>query len=164
MTSSKPATTRSAATKATTAKATPATTKPAAASGPSAADQAAVAALPQRIVDAWASHDAEAFAEVFTEDATMILPGHYRKGREEISAFMAQAFQGPYKGSQVTGTPISITFFNTRAGVLVTQGGVLAAGETEVADERAIRASWVFVKKGRKWLLAAYQNSPAVAA
>lgn len=132
--------------------------------GPSAEDQAAVAAVPQRIVEAWANHDAEAFAAVFTEDGTMILPGSYRKGREEISAFMADAFRGPYKGTQVTGKPISVTFLNSEAGVLVTHGGVLASGQSELSDETAIRASWVVVKKDGEWQLAAYQNSPAVTA
>lgn len=132
--------------------------------GPSAADQAAMAAVPQRIVKAWAEHDAEAFAGVFTDDGTMILPGTYCKGREDISAFMAEAFRGRYQGTQVTGTPISVAFLNGEAGVLVTHGGVLRPGQSELSDETAIRASWVVVKRNGEWQLAAYQNSPAVSA
>ncbi|GAA3748857.1 SgcJ/EcaC family oxidoreductase [Salinactinospora qingdaonensis] len=137
---------------------------PAAMTAPSEADKAAVANLPQRIVAAWKAHDAEAFAEVFTEDATMILPGLYRKGRDEIRSFMAAAFAGQFKGTQVTGDPLDIRLFNGTAGVVVTQGGVLAPGESEVSDERAIRASWVVVKENGEWKLAAYQNSPRDAA
>ena len=55
---------------------------------PTAGDQAAVAHIPKRIIAAWESHDADAFAAVFTENATMILPGVFRKGRDEIRAFM----------------------------------------------------------------------------
>ncbi len=129
--------------------------------GPSPADQAAVAALTQRVIAAWAYQDADSFAEVFVEDGTMILPGLFKKGREEIRAYLTEAFKGPYKGTQVTGRPLDIRFFGPDSGILLTQGGVLAPGETEVSDGQSIRASWVVVKRDGQWRLAAYQNSPA---
>ncbi|WP_331739336.1 SgcJ/EcaC family oxidoreductase (plasmid) [Streptomyces sp. NBC_00637] len=127
-------------------------------------DRAAVAAVPQRLVEAWAAYDADAFAEVFTPDGTLILPGVFEKGRDAIRAFAAAAFAGPYQGTRVTGTPIDIRFANEGAGVLITRGGILAPGETEPAPERAVHASWVVVKRGGHWHLAAYQNSPRHAA
>ncbi|HYN93382.1 MAG TPA: SgcJ/EcaC family oxidoreductase [Pilimelia sp.] len=130
------------------------------ASGPTSGDQAAVAALPQRVVAAWAEHDAEAFASVFTEDGTLILPGLYLKGRDAIRDHMAAAFAGPYRGTRVTGQPIDIRFFGRDTGMLITLGGVLAAGATEVAPAQAIRASWLAVRQDGRWQLAAYQNSP----
>lgn len=124
------------------------------------ADAAAVAALPERIVAAWADHDAEAFANVFTEDGSLILPGIYQKGRDAIRGFIGEAFAGQYRGTRVTGQPIDLRFLGPDAALLITQGGVLAPGETEVADERAIRASWLAVNRDGQWQLAAYQNSP----
>ncbi|WP_409494804.1 SgcJ/EcaC family oxidoreductase [Amycolatopsis sp. cmx-11-12] len=125
------------------------------------AEQAAVAALTQKVISAWAYNDADAFADVFTEDGTMILPGLYKKGREEIRTYLKNAFAGPYKGTQVTGKPVDIRFFSSEAGLLLTQGGVLAPGESEVSDSQAIRAAWFVVKQSGEWKLAAYQNSPA---
>lgn len=130
-------------------------------SSPLSPDEAAVRAVPQRIMAAWAQNDADAFAEVFAEDGTMILPGDvFVKGREGIRSFMAAGYSGPYRGTRVYGEPISATFLGDSAGVLITQGGVLAPGETEVAPERAVRAMWVLSKQDGEWLIAAYQNTP----
>jgi uncharacterized protein (TIGR02246 family) len=127
-------------------------------------DRAAIAALPQRVVAAWAAHDADAFAEVFTPDGTMIIPGVFQKGREAIRAFLAQAFEGPFKGTRVTGTPVDLRFANAESGILITQGGILAPGESEPSTERAVNASWIVIKRDGRWLLASYQNSPRNAA
>jgi uncharacterized protein (TIGR02246 family) len=123
-------------------------------------DQAAVAALTQRVVAAWAYHDADAFADVFVEDGTMIIAGAFRQGRDEIRSFMAESFEGKYQGSQVTGKPIQMRGLADDVVLLLTRGGVLRAGETEVADDEAIHASWLAVRDNGEWRLAAYQNTP----
>lgn len=131
------------------------------ASGVNGADVAAVAGVAQRVVAAWAKQDADAFAAVFTENGSMVLPGDvYKKDRDEIRAFMGAAFQGPYKGTQVTGLPLGVRFITPDVAVMVTQGGVLQPGEKDVAAERLIRATWVAVREGDGWQLAAYHNSP----
>ena len=131
-----------------------------AAADQAAAEQAAIAAVPARMVAAWAAHDADAFAELFTEDGTMILPGVYKKGRDDIRDYMAREYAGAYQGTTVTGTPIEIKPLHQTAVALITQGGVIPAGETELPDATAIRASWILVKRDEKWLLAVYQNCP----
>ncbi|TDB81617.1 MULTISPECIES: SgcJ/EcaC family oxidoreductase [unclassified Micromonospora] len=127
----------------------------------SAEDEAAVRDVPQRIIAAWAAHDADAFAATFTEDGSMILPGLARHGRDEIRGFMAQAFAGPYQGTRVTGTPVAMKVLADDVVLVLTEGGVLAPGQTELAAERAVRASWLLVRREGQWLLTAYQNSPA---
>ena len=120
-----------------------------------------VLSVPLRLVAAWAQNDARGVADVFTEDGILILPGDVlKKGREEVFAFMAAAYAGPFKGSGVTGKPVDVRFASDEVALLRTHGGILAPGETEIAPELAVRSTWVVVKKDGVWQLAVYQNSP----
>lgn len=123
-------------------------------------EQAAIAALTQRMVTGWAYGEAETLANLFVEDGTLILPGVFCNGRDQIRDYFAQAFDGRYKGTQVTGKPISIRSLGPDVAILLSYGGVLEAGETEVSESGAIRASWLCVRRDGQWRLAAYQNSP----
>jgi uncharacterized protein (TIGR02246 family) len=135
------------------------TSAPSAAKVPDAL-MAELAAVPGRLVSAWAAHDAEAFSQLFTPDGTMVLPGVYKKGRDEIREHMAKGYAGPYKGTSVTGTPLDIKPLGSDAFALLTVGGVLAPGEKEVSTSEAIRAAWILVKSEGMWRLAVYQNCP----
>jgi len=128
----------------------------------SPADQAAIGALTQRMLAAWAYQDANGIADLFVDDGTLVLPGLFKNGREEILLYFKDAFEGQYKGTQVVGRPLDMRFLTADVVLLLSQGGVLASGESEVSDEQAIRASWLAVKRDGEWRLAAYQNSPAV--
>lgn len=120
-----------------------------------------MAELPRRMIAAWSANDADAFAQLFTEDATMVLPGDvYLASREEIRAYMAAAYAGPLKGTGVAGSPLGLRFLSETSGVIVTRGGILAPGEREVSAERAIRATWVVAKHDGQWYIGAYHNSP----
>jgi uncharacterized protein (TIGR02246 family) len=121
----------------------------------------AALSVPLRLVAAWAENDAEGVSKVFTEDGIMILPGDvYKQGRDEIRAFMAAAYAGPFKGTGVTGRPVDVRFATDDVALLRTHGGILAPGETEIDPELAVRSTWVVVKQDGQWQLAAYQNSP----
>jgi uncharacterized protein (TIGR02246 family) len=123
-------------------------------------EQAAIAAVPARMIETWAASDADAFADLFTADGTMILPGLYLKGRDDIRAWMAAAFEGHYRGTRGTGKPLEIKPLGAGAVALITEGGVIADGAAELADADAIRASWILVRRDDGWKLAVYQNGP----
>jgi uncharacterized protein (TIGR02246 family) len=117
--------------------------------------------VPLRLVAAWAENDADGVANVFTEDGILILPGDvYKKGQDEIRAFMKAAYAGPFKGSGVTGNPVDVRFVSDDVALLRTHGGILAPGEAEIDPELAVRSTWVCVKQNGEWRLAGYQNSP----
>lgn len=114
-----------------------------------------------RITEAWAGNDADAFADAFTENGSMILPNDvFLTSREQIRAFMAAAFSGPYRGTRVFGEPLLSRQLSDTVVVLTTRGGVLQPGEETVSDDGAIRATWVLTKQDGDWLIASYQNTP----
>ncbi|NUR28002.1 MAG: SgcJ/EcaC family oxidoreductase [Catenulispora sp.] len=127
---------------------------------PSAADQMAIAAVPAKMIAAWAAHDADAFADLFAEDGTMMLPGIIKKGKAQIREYMAAEYAGRYKDTTVTGQPIEIKPLASGAVALLTEGGVIPPGETQLSAESAIRASWILVNQGGQWKLAVYHNCP----
>jgi uncharacterized protein (TIGR02246 family) len=117
--------------------------------------------VPLRLVAAWSRNDADGVAEVFTEDGILILPGDvFKKGRDEIRAFMAAAYAGPFKGTGVTGNPVDVRIVDDTTALIRTHGGILAPGQDEIDPELAVRSTWVITKTTGQWQLAGYQNSP----
>jgi uncharacterized protein (TIGR02246 family) len=115
----------------------------------------------QAVDDAWAAGDADAFADLYTNDATVVLPGTHTWNNDDIRTTVAAAVAGPFKGSRVLDEPQSVRFLGPDIAVVITEGGVLMAGQTELAAERLVRATWVLTKRDEQWQVAAYQNGPA---
>lgn len=123
-------------------------------------DEAAIRSVLASIYQAW-GNDADAFVADYTEDATAILPGSYRRSREEVRQSMADGFDSFLKGSTTKDKIQSIRFLGRDAAMVVSETGILFPGETEVPADRVANATWVLEKRGEKWMLAAYHNSPA---
>jgi uncharacterized protein (TIGR02246 family) len=113
------------------------------------------------VYDAWADGDADAFAKLYTDDATVVQPGIYKKNNDVIRTTMAAGFAGPLKGSRVLDEPQSVRFLGSDTAVVITEGGVLMAGQTELSAEGLVRCTWVLTKRDDQWYVVAYQNSPA---
>jgi uncharacterized protein (TIGR02246 family) len=126
-------------------------------------DEAAIQSVLVDSYQAWERGDAAGMVADYTVDATAILTGSLRDGRDVIRNSMAQAFEGPLKGSSTTNKQLSLRFVGQDAAILVSESGILFAGETEVPEVRKVNATWVFEKRDDEWMIAAYHNSPVLA-
>jgi len=112
------------------------------------------------IAEAWRAQDADHFASVFCADGSMTLPGVFLQGRETIGAFMKDAFAGPYRGTQVVGSPVAVRALSDEVILIHTVGGVRGAGQTELPAGSEVNATWVAIRRAGGWQLASYQNTP----
>jgi len=127
------------------------------------ADEAAIQAVLVDSYKAWEAGDADGMVASYTADATAIMPGSLRGSRDVIRESMALAFAGPLKGSSTWNKQLSLRFAGRDAAIVVSESGILLAGETEVPDARKVNATWVFERRDGQWLIAAYHNSPVLA-
>jgi uncharacterized protein (TIGR02246 family) len=129
-----------------------------------AEDTAAIHAVLAASYKAWEAGDAEGMVADYTADATAIMTGSLRGSREEIRENMALAFAGPLKDTSTSNKQLSLRFVGGDAAIMVSESGILFGGQTEVPDAAKVNATWVFEKRGGRWLIAAYHNSPVLAA
>jgi uncharacterized protein (TIGR02246 family) len=128
-----------------------------------AEDAAAIKAVLAGSYKAWDAGDADGMVADYTADATAIMTGSLRGSRDVIRQNMALSFEGPLKGSSTYNKQLSMRFVGRDGAIVVSESGILFAGETEVPDPRKVNATWVFEKRDGRWLIAAYHNSPVLA-
>ena len=109
---------------------------------------------------AWAAGDAAAFVSDYATDATVIMPGSYRRNRDEIRQSMTESFVTYLKDTNVTDEIQSIRFLGGDHAIAVSKAGILFPGETEVPADRYVYATWVLRRSEGKWLVESYHNSP----
>jgi uncharacterized protein (TIGR02246 family) len=120
----------------------------------------AILTVPQLIKEGWARNDGDFFADNFVENGSLLMQDEQLTSREQIREFMTAGFAGIYKGARVDGWPLEIRFLADDVAFVVTQGGIILPGETEIAPQREIRAVWIIVKRGDAWKLMSHQSSP----
>jgi uncharacterized protein (TIGR02246 family) len=123
--------------------------------------QKAILTVPMRIQAAWAVNDPDAFADVFAENGSLLMQDNQLTSREQIRTYMANGFQGPLKGARVKGWPTTVKVLTDKAAMVVTEGGILMPGDTELQEKNLIRAIWIITKQpdGRLYLLS-HQSCP----
>jgi len=128
-----------------------------------AEDVAAIRAVLVASYRAWDAGDAAGMVADYTADATAIMTGSLRDSRDVIRQNMALGFDGPLKGSSTYNKQLSLRFLGRDGAIVVSESGILFAGEAEVPDPRKVNATWVLEKRDGQWLIAAYHNSPVPA-
>ena len=99
-----------------------------------AEDEAAIKAVLVESYKAWDAGDADAMVADYTADATAIMTGSLRDGRDAIRRSMALNFEGPLKGSSTRNRQLGIRFIGEDGAIVVSESGILFAGETEVPE------------------------------
>ena len=131
------------------------------ASSPETDDSAAVRDVLHSASAAWADGDADAFAALYLDDATVVMPGVLHRGRAAVRSFMADAFAGRLKGSRGVDDVQDVRILGDDTAIVVGRGGIVLADEQSVPAERERFATWVLARQGGRWRIAAYANTPA---
>jgi uncharacterized protein (TIGR02246 family) len=123
-------------------------------------DDTAVRDVLDRMYAAWAAQDADGIAAEYLPDATVVMPGVHHAGSEQVRSFFTAGFAGRLKGSRGADEVRSIRFAGPDAVIVISEGGIVMAGETSVPAARQVRATWVLARSHGAWRIAAYHNCP----
>ena len=125
-----------------------------------AANEVAVRALYQQLIEAWG--DTDAYAALFTEDGDYVaFDGSHARGRTEIARAHRPLFEGILKGSRLVevGIPIEVRFLSTNVALVHSGGAVLRARQKKPSRRAISVQTLVAVKHEDRWLFAAFQNT-----
>jgi uncharacterized protein (TIGR02246 family) len=128
-------------------------------SGALAEDEVAVRNVVDGVLTAWHNYDADAFASLHADDATLVtVEGVYCKGREQIRRTMNMLYSGVFKGSKVFNEVEDVRFISDDVAVAICWNAILLGGLTELPPEEKRRATWVFSKQDGRWQVEAFEN------
>jgi uncharacterized protein (TIGR02246 family) len=132
----------------------------------SAGDTAAIRALEQRQQDAWNSHDAHAYAALFTEDGDVVnVLGWWWKGRAELEAKLTGAFASVFHESALTVTDVDVRMLAADIAIAHVRWTMTGAktpdGVVSHTPQLGIQTQ-VLHKTGSEWLITAFQNTNGV--
>ena len=117
-----------------------------------AADEDAIRAIHQRMIDAWNAGDAAAFAAPFTDEANFVaFEGTHLKGRREIASFHQQIFDTVVKGTRLEGEVKFVHLLNAVLGVMHSVVRVTLPGQTEASPSRDSMQLTVVAKRDGEW-------------
>jgi uncharacterized protein (TIGR02246 family) len=123
-------------------------------------DETQLRQLLPRLMAGWNAEDAEAFASVFTDDATFVaFDGTTLRGRRHIAAFHRPLFKTHLKGMRLLGRVDELRFLSPEVASLLCVGSTTPPGQATPAAQRDSVQTLVAVKRAGQWALAAFQNT-----
>ena len=132
------------------------------------AERRAILELGQALQDAWNRGDAAGYASLFTDDADFVAwNGSYGRGRQAIEDGHRRLFDGPLAGSRMVLVdddaqsipPESLRFVRPDVAIMVISGAVTPAGQSAANPDHQSMQTFVLVKNGSRWRVAAFQNT-----
>jgi uncharacterized protein (TIGR02246 family) len=124
------------------------------------ADEDAIRAIPQRMIDAWNKGSGAGFAAPFTEDADFVaFEGTHLKGRQEIASFHQQIFDTVVKGSRLEGGAKFVSFLNPQLAVMHSIALVTLPGQKGPSPSRDSMQLFVVAKRDGEWRAEAVLNA-----
>jgi len=123
-------------------------------------EEGAVLTAILRIRAAWSDNDADAYADMYVDEGSLLVGDSQLVSREEIRAYMTEAFAAGYRGTQVTAEPKEIRLLTPSVAMAVTEGGVIREGLETLDPAEEVRGLWIIVKRDGDWRVAAHQTSP----
>jgi uncharacterized protein (TIGR02246 family) len=121
-------------------------------------DAAAVTAVLTELVAAWERHDADAYGELFTEDATYITYiGTYYRGRRDIVDSHRALFGGFLKGTRLADEILDIRFHGPDTAVVNGRGDTYKGTPPRTLSK--IQTYTLVREDDGRWRIAAFHNT-----
>jgi uncharacterized protein (TIGR02246 family) len=127
-------------------------------------DDAAIRQVQRRQAEAWNSHDAAAYASLFTLDGDVVnVVGWWWRGRAEIESKLRAAFALVFRDSKLTITDVQVKFLTPEIAVAHVRWTMEGAKTpTGIPQPRQGIQTQVLKKQAGTWLIAAFQNTNSV--
>ena len=129
-----------------------------------AADEGAIRAIHQRMIDAWNAGDAAAFAAPFTDEANFVaFEGTHLKGRREIVVVpSADIRHGRERHTRLQGEVKFVRLLNAVVGVMHSVVRVTLPGQTEPSPSRDSMQLTVVAKRDGEWRSEGFKPMPKI--
>jgi uncharacterized protein (TIGR02246 family) len=124
-------------------------------------NEALIADLYHQLLDAWNRRDAEAFANLFAADGSLVgFDGSPIDGRAEIDSHLRPIFADHPTAAYISKIR-EVRLLSLETALLRAVVGMIPPGQHDINPATNAIQSLVVVKDGGDWRIAMYQNTPA---